>query len=259
MKIGAQLFTLHEQMKDKEGILGGLEKVKKIGYDSVQLSGIGRMDVGELKAKLDELSLDAVCTHIPFDVMRDKVKEVAAAHHLLGCKYVGVGSMPGEYRSEEGFYAFARELDEIAEKYEAEGLKVTYHNHDFEFVTYGGKSGMQILLENSKKFLFLADTFWIQAGGGDVIQWLEKFAGRLEIVHFKDYGIERVEDDEWAVKKVFREIGYGNLNWTGIIDTCVDLGVTHAFVEQDDCYGRDTFESLEKSYKFLKDAMKKYE
>lgn len=257
MKIGAQLYSLREHMKDSEGILKSLEKVKKMGYESVQLSGIGRMDVHELKAKLDELSLDAICTHIPFDAMRDKVKEVAQAHKLLGCKYVGLGAMPGEYRNEEGFYAFARDFDEIAKVYEAEGLKVTYHNHDFEFVTYGGKCGMDILLENSEKFLFLPDTFWIQAGGGDVIQWLEKLAHRTEIVHFKDYGIER-ENDEWAVKKVFREIGSGNLNWNGIIDTCADIGVTHVFVEQDDCYGRDEFECLEKSCKFLKEKFAKY-
>ena len=53
MKIGAQLYTLHEYAKDRDSILDSLEKVKKIGYDSVQLSGIGRMDVNELKAKLD--------------------------------------------------------------------------------------------------------------------------------------------------------------------------------------------------------------
>ncbi|MBS3764657.1 MAG: sugar phosphate isomerase/epimerase, partial [Planctomycetes bacterium] len=49
----------------------------------------------------------------------------------------------------------------------------------------------------------------------------------------------------------FAEIGEGNLNWDGIIEASEEGGVVYAMVEQDNCYGRDPFESLEISYRNL--------
>lgn len=43
----------------------------------------------------------------------------------------------------------------------------------------------------------------------------------------------------------FAEIGEGNLDMKAIIDLAGETGVEHIFIEQDDTYGRDPFESLE--------------
>jgi sugar phosphate isomerase/epimerase len=48
------------------------------------------------------------------------------------------------------------------------------------------------------------------------------------------------------------EIGEGNLNWPAIFKAARAGGVEWVLVEQDTCYGRDPFESLEISYKNLK-------
>ena len=41
MKIGAQLYTLHNFTKTLEGFSEALKKVADIGYTSVQVSGLG--------------------------------------------------------------------------------------------------------------------------------------------------------------------------------------------------------------------------
>lgn len=53
-------------------------------------------------------------------------------------------------------------------------------------------------------------------------------------------------------KRRFAPVGYGVIDFSKIIVTCMDLGVEYAFVEQDTCYGEDPFECLKKSYDYLK-------
>ena len=42
--IAAQLYTLREQCKTASDLASSLRKVRKIGYTSVQISGIGPID-----------------------------------------------------------------------------------------------------------------------------------------------------------------------------------------------------------------------
>ena len=229
-------------MQDADGIKESLKKVKEMGYSAVQLSGIARMDVGELRETLDMLGLKAICTHIPYESMKNNIDAVAAAHKTLGCEYAGVGYYKME--SAEEFVNFAKEFDELAKRYRDKGIKLTYHNHMYEFEKFGGKSGYELLAENSNEFFFLLDTYWVQSGGGDVAYWIKRLKDRIEIIHFKDMG---VHDN----KQIMKEVGYGNLNWDEIIKICEDIGVTYAFVEQDNCNGNNPFDSLKMSYDFL--------
>ncbi|UCD39610.1 MAG: hypothetical protein JSV87_04140, partial [Candidatus Bathyarchaeota archaeon] len=50
----------------------------------------------------------------------------------------------------------------------------------------------------------------------------------------------------------FAEIGEGNMNWQAIIEAAEESGVEWYLVEQDNCYGRDPFESLRISHRNLK-------
>ena len=90
---------------------------------------------------------------------------------------------------------------------------------------------------------FVLDTYWVQHGGGDVIAWMNKLAGRIDILHLKDMAM--------ADKQYITEIGQGNLNFDGIIETAEKIGVKHYVVEQDTCPG-DPFDSLKISYDYIK-------
>jgi sugar phosphate isomerase/epimerase len=97
----------------------------------------------------------------------------------------------------------------------------------------------------SPKIWFEIDTYWIAHGGGDPIQWIEKVAGRIPCVHFKDMGVRNDRAQFMA------EVGVGNLNWAGIIGACKRAGVRWYIVEQDVCY-RDPFESVKTSLENLR-------
>jgi len=236
--LAAQLFTLRDSLKTPKDIAETMKKVKAIGYDAVQLSGLGPIDPKELAGILSGEGLEAAATHTGFEEMRDKPDEVMDRHRLWGCRHIAIGGMPSEYRSADGFSRFAREFSDVAGPFVEAGFTTSYHNHSFELERVGDKTGLDILMDESdpERLFFEIDTYWIQHGGGDPVLWIRKVAGRIPLVHFKDMAVAEG-------KQVMAEVGEGNLNWPAIIDACGDAGVEWYLVEQDTCR-RDPFESL---------------
>ncbi|NSW89784.1 MAG: sugar phosphate isomerase/epimerase [Firmicutes bacterium] len=246
-KIVAQLYTVRNFTQTPEDIKKTLHRVKEIGYDAVQVSGFGAIDPYHLKDLADEAGVKIIVTHMPYNRMINDFDALVEEHKIWDCEYIGLGSMPPEYRKNaEGFVKFAKEFSKIARKFADEGLKFVYHNHKFEFEKFDGKTGMEILLNETdpEVFGFEIDTYWVQAGGADPVEWIKKVKGRMDVIHLKDMAIK--ED-----KQIFAEIGEGNLNWPAILNTCKDIGVKWYCVEQDICL-RDPFESLAISFRNLK-------
>jgi len=245
-QLAAQLYTLRDFSKTPDDLAKTLKRVKSIGYDVVQVSGVGPISYPELKRILDDTGISVCATHIPYQRMVEETEKVIEEHYLIQCKYPAIGGLPGEYRSAEGYAKFAREATEVGKKLAKGGVYFGYHNHSFELEKHGGRTGLQTLYEDSDPAYFKAeiDTYWIQHGGGDPAWWIEKLAGRIPLVHLKDM---TVRDG----KPIMAEVGEGNLNWPRIIDACRKAGVEWYIVEQDTCE-RDPFESLAISLKNLK-------
>ena len=131
------------------------------------------------------------------------------------------------------------------------GFKFTYHNHSHEFVKIGpnGETMMDILVKglDPVKTSFVLDTCWVQNAGCDVRYWIEKLAGRIDILHLKDVGF-----GGGGLNGMFiTEVGNGNLYWEGILETAQKTGIQYYVVEQDTCPG-DPFDSVRKSAEYLK-------
>lgn len=248
MKIAAQLYTVRDYTQTEKDIEKTLKKVKKIGYDAVQVSGFGPIAPKKLKKLVDDIGLEICATHIGFDRLKNDLTNVIKEHKLWDCKYIGLGGMPDKYRdSAEGFREFIKEITPIAKEIKENGLQFIYHNHDFEFSKNGEKIGMEILFDETdpKYFDFEIDTYWIQAGGADPAAWVKKVDGRMDVVHFKDMTVVDREP-------TMAEVGEGNLNWERIINACQENEVKWLCVEQDYCPG-DPFESLKTSLNNLKE------
>jgi len=247
LKLAAQLYTLREYLKNEEDIRTTLKKVKDIGYDYVQLSGIAPIDAAVLKKILDDNKLQPIITHLPFERLINEYDTVVKDHHTLNCPNVAIGVAPIEYRNKCGYYEFAKIASDVADKLKKDDLTFSYHNHAFEFKKYDGKTGFEIMFENSSEnFLAEIDTFWVTFGGGSPAYWIEKLGKRIVVLHYKDMVIG--ENDE----QLMAEVGEGNLDWQGIIKATKDANIEFAAVEQDDCYEKSPFDSLKTSLENLK-------
>jgi sugar phosphate isomerase/epimerase len=247
-QLAAQLYTIRQFTQTTADFAASMKKIRQIGYTAVQISAIGPIPNAEVKAILEEENLAVCITHIGFDKLQKEIEAVIQQHRLWNCPNVAVGSMPGEYRSNEaGFRRFAHEAQAIGNRLHEAGLTFSYHNHSFEFVRFGKRTGLQLLYDETDPRYFKAelDTYWIQHGGGDPAAWIRKMKDRMPVVHLKDMLIQ-------DGNQVMAEIGEGNLNWPAILEACREAGVEWYAVEQDICQ-RDPFESLKISYENLRD------
>ena len=247
-KLAAQLYTIREYTRTLEDFRTSMEKVRDIGYTAVQVSAIGPIPHEDVKAVVDDMGLTICITHIGFDRLQNDIEGVIEQHKLWDCPNVAVGSMPREYRDGglAAFQRFAQEANEIGQALAEADLTFSYHNHSFEFVRFGERTGLDVIYEESDPRYLQAelDTYWVQHGGGDPIAWIRKMKDRMPVVHFKDMVIYEGE-------QTMAEIGEGNLNWPGILEACEYANVEWYAIEQDRCQG-NPFDSLKISYDNLR-------
>jgi sugar phosphate isomerase/epimerase len=246
---GAQLYTVRKSTQTLEDLETTYQKVKDIGYTEVQMSAWGKeLDPEDIARLLEKYQLKVAITHLGWNLFQEDLDKVIAIHKAWNAKHTAIGGA-GQYFKEGGVAEFLKDLDPIADRLAAEGLDFSYHNHSAELARYSSeRTWLAELIEDGDpaKLKLELDTFWVAMGGGDPAQWVRKCKGRIPCVHFKDMTITPEKEHRMA------EIGQGNLNWPEIIQACEEAGVESGLVEQDNCYGRDPFESLKISYDFLK-------
>jgi sugar phosphate isomerase/epimerase len=181
------------------------------------------------------------------DKMKQDPAGVCRDHAVFGCNYIGIGSLPGGVNDEK-YDAFVQDFLPVAKVFRENGCKLFFHNHHCEFIKYADGEMIfdKIINAFDKDTLnFTLDTYWVQMGGGDVCEWLDKLKGRVECIHLKD--LEMV-----GMEQRMAPIGQGSMNFAKIVKAAEAAGTKYALVEQDNCYGRDPFECLKQSYEYLK-------
>ena len=244
MEIGAQFYTLRQQCRTLDDFALSLRKVADIGYRTVQISGTCDYPAEWLKEQLEKNGLRCVLTHIPVPRLTGELDQVIADHTVFGCDHIGLGWWAFDPEKVMSYERWMELFPPVAKKIAAAGKLFMYHNHDQEFRKYEGKLILERLAEAlpPEEMGFTLDTFWVQAGGGDPAQWLEKLAGRVPVIHLKDYAYGR----QMAV------VGEGNINFARVFEMAEKSGTQYMLVEQDDCHGEDPFQCLKRSWQYLR-------
>jgi len=247
-KIAVTLYNLRDFCKTTEDLDVTLGKVKDIGYEAIQISGIGPIEPILVRDLLEKHRLYCCATHENLPNLRDNFDSVVAKLKLWECDFTALGHPGKDCWSLEGMKQLAQELDEIGAKFKNEGIKFGYHNHHCEFVKYTDKTFLEEIYErtDSENLYAEIDVHWVARGGGSPVKWIYNVAGRMPVVHFKDFVIVNNEP-------VFCEVGEGNLDWPAIIKACKETNVRWYSIEQDTPFGeRDIFESIAISFNNLK-------
>ncbi len=244
-RIAAQLYTLRDFLKTPEEIAKSLRKVKKIGYDAVQISGLGPIDTVELKKIIDGEGLVCCATHESGKTICEEPQKAIETLGILGCKYTAYPYPHLPVKTKEDFKQLACLLNRAGKAFAAAGMVLTYHNHAIEFERFGKKNGLEIIYGKTNPDYLQGelDTYWVQYGGGDPVEWCKRLKNRLPLIHLKEMGI--VENQINIL-----EVGSGNLNWKKIIKAAKKSGCEWFIVEQDTCRF-DPFDSLKMSLDYL--------
>lgn len=245
-QIAAQLYTLRDYLKTESEIAESLKKVRKIGYGAVQISGMGPIPEKDLVRICSDLGLVICATHEGGRTIVEEPERVVERLDKLNCKYTAYPFPHIIPATRAEAIDFARGIHAAAVKMAAAGKVLCYHNHDIEFTRMeDGSLLLDLLYDNAPALRGEIDTFWVQAGGQNPAAWVRKLAGRMPLLHLKDYGI-------LGRQRVMFPIGSGNLDWKSIIAEGEAAGVEYFIVEQDVCQ-KDPFESLADSLRYLEE------
>ena len=191
------------------------------------------------------------------DTLVDNFDKIVADCQALDTSFLRIPILPFGYMgNRDKALAFVSRAEEMAIRLAEYDIDLYYHNHHVEFEKYDGKYLLDIIKENTTHLGFELDVHWIKRAGENPVTYIQQFAGRIKLLHLKDYRIKFDSSalaGELNMEKIvsafsnavqFAEVGEGNLPMKEIIDAGLACGSEYFLVEQDDQYGRDPFDCL---------------
>lgn len=247
---GLALYTLRDAMG--EDAKATLTAVAQTGYRYIEAAGYKdgtyyNMAPEDFKNLLRELDLVPISTHQSSVTLDNADVEMASAK-AAGFEYFVVPIPPmGLFNYDNatntmsmtgGSENLANIINELGKKAAAAGLKLLYHNHDFEFKKDAdGIVPIEYLLENcDPKFVnFQMDLFWVTKAGADPLAYFEKYPGRFKIWHVKDMDADGN----------FAPVGKGTIDFSRMLTKKEQAGMQYYMVEQDNTFDLDPLEAIQ--------------
>lgn len=253
--IGCQLYTLRSVIDANPKSI--FEQLQGAGYGEVEAV---RGNLPKIWDALKASKLKPVSLHIDtqlFTKEQDKLDAALDDAKAKGFKYVVCPYIaPADRGGVDVIKKLADTLNKAGAKCKAAGTQLCYHNHAFEFEPVAGGKGnlLDVLMESTDPALvgLEFDIMWSAVGGMDPINVLNKYKGRVPLMHVKDLSANvTVRYNERVPKDAFKEAGSGILELPKILRTAQATGTKHFFVEQDQTPG-DPMASLKQSIAYLK-------
>ena len=255
---GLALYTVRDSMASNPKAT--LQAVADAGYAYVESADYAEgkfygMTPTEFKSVLDSLELKAISAHMGM-VTLENADQLIADVKAAGISYFVIPVPPmGMFTVDPatntlGMKGTAAELvsimNTIGEKCHKAGLKLLYHNHDFEFMPLADGTVIEdVLLEkcNPEWVNFQMDLFWVTKANANALTYFEKYPGRFKAWHVKDM------DQEGK----FAPVGTGTIDFKSILAQKEKSGMEFYLVEQDQTFGIDPMEAIKISHKGLVD------
>lgn len=243
--IAVQMYTL----RNIQPLERRLETVHDAGARAVELVGTQDVSASELKQLLDRHSIRPVSAHVALADLRGDLDAVVAFHRAIGNSVLVVPYLQEAERpaDAEGWRALGRELGALAARLEPMGMRLAYHNHDFELVGFDGTTALDLLFEAAGPALEVElDLAWVARTGKDPVVFLDRYQGRVFAVHAKD----NAAPGEGAQEGGFAALGQGVLDWSAILPAAQRAGVEWYIVEHD--HPRDPAAVVRTGVEYLK-------
>ncbi|MFS4491850.1 sugar phosphate isomerase/epimerase family protein [Maribacter sp. 2308TA10-17] len=238
---GLALYTVRNDMGTNAKAT--LQAVADTGYKNIEAAGYKDgtyygMSPKDFRTYVKQIGLKPISTH-QSDVTLDNMSKMFVDAKAAGFKYFVVPIPPMGWFNYDGATAtmsmtctveeLAKTLNAMGEKARKAGLKLLYHNHDFEFKKdANGVVPIDYLLENcNPKYVnFQMDLFWVTKAGADPLAYFKKYPKRFKMWHVKDM------DDQGR----FAPVGRGTIDFTKILAQKKLSGMKYFMVEQDQTF-----------------------
>lgn len=242
-QIAAQLYTVRDLCQTPQSTATTLRKISDIGFRSIEVAGICPLDAKDLRAIAEDCGLVICAFHGDMNTTLQSSEKIVEYLDAINCQY-GVYSYPLGFDIENpaDVTRLINQLTKAKRIFDQGSKTLCYHHHALEFFRHDGSTILEKILRSTDLQLEL-DTYWVQHGGGDILEWCKSLPDRVSVIHLKDYGIHQSQP-------TMKEVGSGNLQWERIIPAAKVAGCKWFVVEQDTCPG-DPLNSLRQSFEYL--------
>ena len=263
--VGLQLYSVRDAIE--KDLVGTLKAVKAMGYDYIESAGLGfyGLNADEAKKLLDEIGLTLISVH-----STNTSDENLALYQALGVKNFTIPYYSPQYYKESFEDAKAYFID-CAEKVAKYGMRLFYHNHDFEFEALGDKKIIDKIYTELPEGTIAPqfDVCWVTYGGSAPEEYINKYAYKnMTMVHLKDFSCkgavkgavyELIEGGEVKKSKEenlfrFRPVGQGVVDFDKVLAAAEKAGIDTVIVEQDQSYELSSLEAVKQSREYLKNT-----
>jgi sugar phosphate isomerase/epimerase len=257
--VGLQLYSLRDQLPTD--VKGCIEKVAAAGYKLVETFGYSKepgfwgMDAKAFSNLLKANGLSTPSGHFGLDdyFVHDKTDSLKAyieAANIIGTSYIVVPSINGEVlKSADDFKMVANKMNKAADMCKASGLKLGYHNHNFEWKPVDGTTFYDTLLKETDPALvnMEMDIYWVVRSNQDPVKIFEAHPGRFFACHLKDM--------DKSNPKLNTEIGKGSIDFKTIMGKAKLAGLKYFIVEQENYINIDPYVSITESSAYVRNVL----
>lgn len=246
--VALQLYSIRELDMSYEEMLAATAAA---GYGAVETVHKADLPAKEWRALLDRNGLQAICAHVPIQLMEESPEVAIETYAALGLDTIAIPAPGRKFWNEEttadDWKALGERLNGMGEKCRAAGLYLLYHNHAMEMKLYDGKRAIDLILGNADpaNLGYEPDLAWIAHGGGDPVTLLQQYAGRCPRVHVKDLAPAGQNQDQMGLA----DVGHGTLDWNAILPAAKAAGAQWYIVEHDK--PAQPTQSIARSYAYL--------
>lgn len=266
-KIGLQLHSVRDEME--ADMAGTLRQVAEMGYDCVEFAGYYGHTAEEIRAMLDRFGLECVSVHQVPSLFLEEGQPAVDFLKTIGARYSAIPwHDSAKLKGTPDWENTVAEFIKAGELLQKNNIQLLYHNHEFEFAQYENKYLLEWIFDTLPDGLIQPepDTCWIHFGGLNPAEYLNRFAGRIKIIHLKDFVCKNLGDgavyDIMSSRKpkptreeagfAFRPVGHGVQDIPAILAASEQAGAEILIVEQDESLDCPPMEAARFSRDYLK-------
>ncbi|NOD64460.1 MULTISPECIES: sugar phosphate isomerase/epimerase [unclassified Ruegeria] len=226
MRVSAQLYTVRQcgDLSDQ------LRLVAACGFTDVETTGLHDLSPRQMARIVHQSGLNVRSAHFDWEEFDTRFDEVVEVMGLLECQVAVMPWLAPQVRPDtaRGWMAVSGQLSEWADQLGEHGIRLAYHNHDFDLVGNPGETPLDQILAQGNVY-WQPDVGWLQASGLDPAATLTLHADRILSVHAKD-----IDPDAGTGDECWRDLGEGVVDWGATLNALAHSNCTDLFVEHDE-------------------------
>ena len=220
------------------GVPETLDTIKMMGFTEIEGGGGRGLDPAEYRKMCEERGISIPSMGSGYERLVKDPQAIADRAKILGAKFVMCAWIPhttGSFNIENAKQA-VQDFNAAGKVLKENGITFCYHVHGYEFWPHEDGTLLDYIINNTNpEYVSLEmDVFWVQFGGGDPVELLEKYGDRWKLMHLKDLrkgakkdltGLTGPENDV--------VLGTGELDFPGILRAGKKIGIAHYFIEDE--------------------------